>query len=685
MGTQDERAVLRAVFDRLVPADDWPSLPDAGLFPYLEELRAEPLTRRDAEEIDAGVAALERMAQAEHGQGLSALSPTVVDALIADLDPDHREVLVRAAARAYYGHPEGAGARMIGQPRVPPPVPGAEPALRTTDLGAVDADYDVVVLGAGAGGGVAACVLAEAGARVLLVERGHAEVTGDPDDLRNHRTKAHGLGTRPAEGEPRVVEDGDGTHLVERPWDPESHLGVRIVGGGTRVYQGLAWRFLPDDLRMASRYGVPDGSSLADWPLTYDDLASHYDWVEWEVGVCGDPAGHRAAGHRQRGYPMPPLPEDPEAALLAAGADRLGLATGRVPMLLNSVPRDGRAACGGADCGACVGFPCPTGGRNGTHDTVIPRALASGAVLITGTRAVEITAGPDRVDGVQLVDERTGTARHIRAGHVVVACGAIETARLLLASRSDAHPGGLGNQTDQVGRHLQGHAFASAFGSFDVDLDGPGPGATIATLDLAHGIADDDGRPLVGGGLVGNELRKLAIVHWQWALPPGAPRWGAAGKAAMRDTFRRTGHLFAQVQEVPVPTNRVRLDPDVRDALGMPVARLSGAAHPETVRTARAVVGRAEEWLAASGATRTWVDDVPTGLLAGTHQAGTCRMGTDPATSVTDPDGRVHGFGNLWVADASVHVTNGSVSPALTIMALAHRLATKLAAAASHR
>src|SRR5690606_38613490 len=139
--------------------------------------------------------------------------------------------------------------------------------------------------------------------------------------------------------------------------------------------QGLAWRFLPDDLRMASRYGVPDGSSLADWPLTYDDLAPHYDWVEWEVGVCGDPTGHPAAGHRQRGYPMPPLPADPEAALLAAGADRVGLATGRVPLLLNSVPRDGRPACGGEDCGACVGFPCPTGGRSGTHDTVIPRAL----------------------------------------------------------------------------------------------------------------------------------------------------------------------------------------------------------------------------------------------------------------------------------------------------------------------
>ena len=466
---------------------------------------------------------------------------------------------------------------------------------------------------------------------------------------------------------------------VRRPWDPGWHAGARVVGGSTRVYQGVAWRFLPDDFRMAGRYGVPEGSSLADWPLTADDLAPHYEWVEWEVGVCGDPAGHVALAPRRRGYPMPPLPEDTEAALLRTGAEHLGLSTGRVPLLLNSVPRDGRAACGGEVCGACVGFPCPTGGRNGTHDTVVPRALAAGATLVTRARCVEITTAGGRVDGVRLVDEVGGDVRIVHAGHVVVACGAIESARLLLASRADQHPEGLGNGTDQVGRHLQGHAFVSAFGSFDRDLTGPGPGATIATLDLAHGNVDAAGAPLVGGGVVGNELRKLPIVHWQWALPPDAPRWGLAGKEAMRDTYRHTGHLFGQVQEVPQAGNRVVLDPRIVDDAGVPAARLSGSAHPETVRTAHHVVDVAAAWLAASGAGRTWTDRVPTGLLAGSHQAGTCRMGADPATSVTDPDGRVHGHRNLWVADASVHVTNGSVGPALTIMALAHRLARTLA------
>lgn len=677
MRPDDERRRLAAVFDRLVPADDWPSVSEAGLHPYLEGLAAEPANHRELDRIRDAVDRLDERARAEHGTGLADLEPPVLDRLVDEIEPAERDVLVRAAARAYYGDRDGVGARMLGF-RTRPTDREPRPLPRSTPLADVAGSYDVVVLGAGAGGAVAACVLAEAGASVLLVERGGALDPSARDHLRNHRARVHGLGAASPMAEPRVAVDGGGDHVVDRPWEPDWHAGASGVGGGTGVYQGVAWRFLPDDYAMASRYGVPDGSSLADWPLTAADLAPHHDWVEWEVGVCGDPTGHRAAGERGRGYPMPPLPADAEARLLRRGADALGLAVGRVPLLLNSVPRDGRPACG--TCGECVGFACPTGGRNGTAETVVPRALAAGATLTTGCRAVDITTTSGRVDGVRLVDEGSGARREVRAGHVVVACGAIETARLLLASRSDAHPDGLGNRTDQVGRHLQGHGFASAFGWFEDEvLDGDGPGATIATLDLAHGNVDDAGRALVGGGVVGNELRKLPIVHWQWALPPDAPRWGVDAKEVMRRSYRRTGHLFAQVQEVPSAANRVTLDETRRDAAGMPLVRLAGAAHPETVRTARHLAVRAEAWLAASGATRTWIDEVPTGLLAGTHQAGTCRMGADPATSVTDPDGRVHGHENLWVADASVHVTNGSVGPALTIMALAHRLAVTLA------
>lgn len=676
---------LHAVFDRLVPDDGWPAVSVAGLDPYLARLAADPATAAEHARILDAVGELVQRSGDRFGASVQELVPDALDGLIGELDPEIRDVLVQAAARAYYGEALGAGARMIGyrpQPGRGPDAPVVEPVLRTSALGDVGEAWDVLVLGAGAGGGVAACVLAEAGARVLVVERGENRraLEVGRDHLRNHRTSIHGNNTGPsAPGNPRVFGAAGDATVIEAPHDPRWHNDAMVVGGGTRVYQGMAWRFLPEDFRMASTYGVPDGSSLADWPITGDDLAEHWDWVEWEVGVCGDAAGHRALGPRTRGYPMPPLPPNAEALALTRGATALGLSTGSVPMLLNSVPHAGRARC--VRCGECVGFSCPVDAKNGSHNTVLPRALATGnASLVTGSRAVEITAdGAGRVTGAVLVDEATGTSRTVRAGHVVVACGAIETARLLLASRTDRHPEGLGNGTDQVGRHLQGHAFVSAFGAFDEPVVDPdGPGVSIATLDLAHGNVDADGAPLVGGGVVANEMVKLPIVHWAWALPPGAPRWGAPAKAAMRDTYRTTGHLFAQVQEVPRPGNRVTLDRDVVDGLGLPVARLAGEAHPETLRTTRHVADRSRDWMEASGARRTWNDRVPTGLLAGQHQAGTCRMGTDPATSVTDPDGRVHGHDNLWVADASVHVTNGSVNPALTIMALAHRLATRL-------
>ena len=331
-------------------------------------------------------------------------------------------------------------------------------------------------------------------------------------------------------------------------------------------------------------------------------------------------------------------------------------------------------------CGECVGFACPSGARNGTHDTVIPRALATGnATLVDRCRASTLTLDASgRVDGVALIDERTGATTTVRACDVVVACGAIETARLLLGSRSAHHPQGIGNRHDQVGRHLQGHSFASAFGLFDepvVDMDGPG--VSIATCDHNHGNVDGDGVPIVGGGVINNEILKLPIVHWLWSHRADAPRWGVAAKAAMRESYLKTAHLFCQVQEIPRADNRVTLAGTVDDH-GLPVAALAGRAHPATVRAAQHVQARAAAWMEASGATAVWTDQVPTGLTAGQHQSGTCRMGSDPTSSVTDPDGRVHGHENLWVADASVHTTNGGFNPVLTIFATAHRTAGNL-------
>ena len=167
--------------------------------------------------------------------------------------------------------------------------------MPVVDVGAVRDVYDVVIVGAGAGGGVVAAVLAEAGARVLLVERArrHTDAELRGDHLHGKRLAIYDPTAGPGPGHPRVLADPDGgERVVDCAGDPWAWgLNAMAIGGGTRVWQGMAWRFMAEDFEMATRYGVPDGSSLVDWPIGYDDLAPYYDKVEWEIGVSGQSDG----------------------------------------------------------------------------------------------------------------------------------------------------------------------------------------------------------------------------------------------------------------------------------------------------------------------------------------------------------------------------------------------------------
>jgi choline dehydrogenase-like flavoprotein len=370
---------------------------------------------------------------------------------------------------------------------------------------------------------------------------------------------------------------------------------------------------------------------------------------------------------------MPPLPPNREFEILEPAAKRLGLHPFHLPMARNSIPYNGRGPC--MRCRWCCGFACEVDAKNGSQNTVIPTALATGnCELRTQSTVKEIlTDDRGRARGVSYFDAN-GHLQEQSADIVVVSACATESARLLLNSKSRLFPNGLGNRNDQVGRHLQGHHYTGAIGYFDFETyDDVGPGASIAITDYNHGT-----KGLCGGGMLANEFIRLPI-HMVDRLPANTPRWGLGHKQAMRDFHKRSIVIIGPTQQIPTADGRVTLDPTVRDKWRMPVIRLSGNVHPDTFDIGVVQAERAEAWLKEAGAVSTSrMAGRPATVSAGQHQAGTCRMGNDPKGSVVNRNCQIHDVDNVFVIDSSVHVTNGGFNPALTIMAVAYFASNEL-------
>ena len=676
---------LAAAMDAVVPSDDFPSASQAGGVRFwariIESERPEWAARV------TGV--LDLLDHRSHGRFADLDAPgreALLDGLAGDPDYGWFAQMVNAgfyADPANGGNDDAASWRMLawdpapsgGWPREQVWAPDRGPII-TPDQ--VNERYDAVVVGSGAGGGVAAWALAQSGRSVLLVERGDYPESSSlaRDHLRNARTDT-GLDARTLRSSadnPRTLLHG-GDAVVVPAWDPRYGANADTFGGGTRVYGAQAWRFVPADFTMATTYGVPASSGLADWPIGYEQMEPFYTQAEYEIGVCGSPITHAGSSRRSRPYPMPAMPLTSPARRLLAGAQTLGWSTVEVPLAINSTPYNGRAAC--AQCRQCVGFACPVEAKNTSENTLLSRAAATGNLtILLATRVTRITTDASgRVTGVELVAERD-QSRHRRtviAEDVVISAGAVESARLLLASRSDREPHGLGNTHDQVGRHLQGHLYAGAIGIFDDEVnDLVGPGPSISTHEFRH-----HNHGLAGGGMLANEFVPTPLSTYGYLRHAGLIKsHGLTAKRGMRHLLRRMQRVVGPVQEMTSPDSRVQLDPHVVDGLDIPVARLSGQPHPNDLAVQRLMGDRAADWLRAAGASTVIAYDPSpqTTISAGQHQAGTCRMGTDPTSSVTDADGRVWGHPNLRVIDGSLNVTNGGVNPVLTIYANAFRI-----------
>jgi len=552
-------------------------------------------------------------------------------------------------------------------------------------------DCDAVIVGSGPAGATAADVLTAAGWSVIVLEKGrnHLLRLDEPFEALGHVSNdelkllpRHFLGPDPWL-EPRTFRhrEDDG----ERTWTGGVNNLPSTVGGGGFHADGKLPRFREIDFRARSELGPIDGADLVDWPLDYDELEPYYAEAERLVGVAGDHTANPFAAWRADPYPMPPGPDMYCAVLTSEAATRQGWHPYRAPTGVNSVEYDGRPACN--NCGFCGFFGCPIDAKG---DPVAPlrNALRTGRCEIRPESVVTevvLDGSRHRARGIRGLDA-DGTAFEISSRHVVVAGGAFETPRLLLRS-------GIGNP-DVVGRYLMYHFQTLVLGIFPFRLHAH-RGRSVTHLmddpmvpdDAALAAAKEAGLPYFRGGIVehgGASHPITEAIH----LPPGELHTRLMLDSPMRD---RLAVFTMQGEDMPQASNRIDLDPQVKDVWGMPAGRATYTSHEHEIACAQHWAPRLEDVMRDAGAESAfWVtspplpehlDAMPGGdpTPISRHIMGTARMGADPTTSVCDPWQRLHDVENVIVTDSSVFPTSTGYGPTLTIVALAIRACRELA------
>jgi choline dehydrogenase-like flavoprotein len=530
---------------------------------------------------------------------------------------------------------------------------------------------DFVIVGSGAAGGVIARELAQGGFTVVVLEQGPRLSLRS---FRHDELKDWYLGgiTNDAVKNPQTFRDDESKKAEVQRFKPALWYG-RAVGGASLHYTANFWRFHEIDFNERSALGAIPGTGFADWPIAYADLEPYYTKVEWEVGVSGLAGASPFDPPRSKPYPMPPLPVKSSGVLFERGARKLGWHPIPAPMAINSQPYRGRSAC--VHCGFCHGFACEVGAKASTLTTVIPEAEATGRCEVRPNSYVSRIETNDqgRATGVTYFDgDRRERLQRARA--VVVCANGAETPRLLLMSANGRAPHGLANSSGLVGKYLMFNYSGRATGVFEHELN---EYKSVQVTRILHDFYDSDPkRGHYGGG--GLDAR-IGPQPTTWAIRTDAdcPSWGSAYKARLKE-FPRTMQVASHSTSLPIESNNIALDPDLKDAWGLPAIRVTYKDHPDDLATVRFLQDRAAEILEAAGALRVTKAAVAP-QTSSVHLLGTCRMGNDPATSVIDKFHRSHDVRNLFLCDGSSLVTSGRGQPTMTIQALAFRAGEHIA------
>jgi choline dehydrogenase-like flavoprotein len=523
------------------------------------------------------------------------------------------------------------------------------------------------VIGAGAGGSVAARHLAEAGFAVVCLEQGPwtspAEFPGD-------KLEWELVAEAQWSPDPNVRRQ-PADYPLEISESPITPVMYNAVGGSTVHFCAQWVRMRPQDFKVRSVDGLAD-----DWPVSYEEMQPFYERIDREMlisGMTGDPAYPEG--------PPPPLPPLPIGALgrrAAEGMNVLGWHWWPAAHAIRSQDVGNLAGC--ERTGTCM-WGCPKGAKSSTDTTMWPSALQHGAKLVTGARVREITVNGDGLATGAVYVDRAGREHHQEAEVVIVAGNGVGTARLLLLSTSSTFPDGLANNSSGlVGKRLMLHPYMSVLGVYEEDLEGwLGPwGTQLLSLQFAD---HDESRGFPRGAQwdvmpLGGPLFTL----FRYDDRPFDSRWGAS----IHELVERTlGHAFdwgVGIEDLPHDRNTVTLDAELTDSDGIPAPKIAFEIDADMRANLRFQLDRAHEAHQAAGAIDTIEADWS---QWGWHLLGTARMGDDPSTSVVDRWCRAHDVPNLYVLDGSVFVTSGPMAPTATICANALRCTDHLIERAS--
>jgi choline dehydrogenase-like flavoprotein len=551
----------------------------------------------------------------------------------------------------------------------------------------------VCVVGSGAGGGMAANVLCEAGADVVMLEAGPMWDSAKDSQMMSwpYDSPRRGGATR---AKPFGEFDGciggwqvDGEPYTQAPGTTFDWFRARMLGGRTNHWGRISLRFGPDDFRCRSLDGLGD-----DWPISYEDLKPYFDKLDRLVGIFGSEEG--LPNDPDGVFLPPPKPRCYELLIKQAG-DRLGIRCIPSRLSILTRPLNGRPAC--HYCGQC-GRGCATHSNFSSPSVLLPPALATGRLrIITGAMAREVTTDASGLaTGVSYVDTQDGRDHLVRARIVVLAASACESARILLNSRSSRFPGGMANSSGTVGRYLTDSTGLTVTGHIPKleqgvphNEDGAGGSHLYipwwldnTNLDFPRGyhIELGGGRRMPSFGILGGIERFNGV--------------GGYGKQ-LKDDYRRyygaTVSFAGRGEMIPNDDSYCDIDPQVVDRFGIPVLRFHFAFSEHEVRQAKHMQETIREIIHEMGGTP--LSAMPAredqyGLLAGgriIHEVGTTRMGTSPQTSVVNANCQAHDVKNLFIADGGPFVSNANKNVTWTLLALAMRTAEYIAQARNRR